>query len=282
MNRLLRLLTVGLAAFWSLAVGAAEWKVGIAQVEITPERPVWMAGYAARDHPAEGTVHPLWAKALMVEDGRGQRAVIVTTDLIGLVRDVSDTVGARVHQRTGVPRERIVLSSSHTHCGPVVVGCADNAHHMGSDEWAAAEAYRRKLEDRLVDVIAAACAKTQPASVAFGEGTATFAMNRRKVRDQGYAISPNPAGPVDHRVPVLRVTDQDDRPLAVLFGYACHNTTPILSPEGSWSTPGSTAKSWPRRSIACSPASCVRSGGRFRLPWIGSTCRLSIRPPRRS
>ena len=49
-------------------------------------------------------------------------------------------------------------------------------------------------------------------------------MNRRLPTPKGYANSPNPDGPVDHDVPVLRVTDAEGKPRAVLFGYACHNT----------------------------------------------------------
>ena len=58
--------------------------------------------------------------------------------------------------------------------------------------------------------------RSQPASLHVGEATATFAANRR--------VQFTPRGPVDHRVPVLRV-DAPARPRAIVFGYACHNTT---------------------------------------------------------
>jgi len=68
--------------FISGALPAAEpsWKTGIAKAKITPEKPVWMAGYAGRDHPAEGVLHDLWAKALALEAPDGHRAVIITSD----------------------------------------------------------------------------------------------------------------------------------------------------------------------------------------------------------
>ncbi len=50
-------------------------------------------------------------------------------------------------------------------------------------------------------------------------------MNRRLLLDGTYHNSPNPEGPVDHDVPVLRVTGADGTERAILFGYACHNTT---------------------------------------------------------
>jgi len=49
--------------------------------------------------------------------------------------------------------------------------------------------------------------------------------NRRLLTDRGYTIAPNPDGPVDHDVPVLQVKGSDGKMQALVFGYACHNTT---------------------------------------------------------
>jgi hypothetical protein len=77
----------------------------------------------------------------------------------------------------------------------------------------------------LVDVVGAALGDLQPASFDIAFGEVKFAANRRVKTDKGYAISVNPAGPVDHRVPVLRVTAPDGQVRALWFAYACHNTT---------------------------------------------------------
>src|SRR5437879_5007635 len=60
----------------------ARWKAGAAKIAITPEHAMWMSGYAARTRPAEGKLHDLWAKALILEDPSGRRAVLVTMDLV--------------------------------------------------------------------------------------------------------------------------------------------------------------------------------------------------------
>ena len=67
-------------------------KAGVGRVEITPEGPIWMSGYAARTKPAEGKLHDLWAKALVLEDPDGRRGVLVTMDLVGIPRDLSVAV----------------------------------------------------------------------------------------------------------------------------------------------------------------------------------------------
>ena len=53
---------------------------------------MWMAGYAARTRPAEGKMTDLWAKALVLEDAAGQRAVLVTLDLVGIDRDLAQVI----------------------------------------------------------------------------------------------------------------------------------------------------------------------------------------------
>ena len=59
------------------------WKVGIARGIITPEEPIWLAGYASRNHPSEGTLVDLWVKVLAIEDAKGKKAVLITSDLLG-------------------------------------------------------------------------------------------------------------------------------------------------------------------------------------------------------
>ncbi len=217
MRRALVSCVVGLCCLWGSTGWAAEWRAGLARTDITPTQPVWMAGYASRDHPAEGTIHPLWAKALVLEDEQGGRVVIVATDLIGFSRQVHAAVVGRAAKATGIEPGRIVLNSSHTHSGPVIVGCAAVAYPADETLWAPARAYAKQLEDKLVALIEEACREMGPVTLEFGQGEATFAINRRG--------QINPDGPVDHSVPVLRVSDPNGRLVAVMFGYACHNTT---------------------------------------------------------
>jgi hypothetical protein len=65
----------------------------------------------------------------------------------------------------------------------------------------------------------------EPARLSYGVGRAHFALNRREPTPEGIRLGKYPAGPVDESVPTLRVEKADGEPLAVVFGYACHNTT---------------------------------------------------------
>jgi neutral ceramidase len=64
-----------------------------------------------------------------------------------------------------------------------------------------------------------------PAKIEFRNARCGFAMNRRRPTQTGFTNAPNAEGPVDHEVPVLHVSDAKGKLVAVLFGYACHNTT---------------------------------------------------------
>ena len=75
---------------------------------------------ARADKPAEGKVHDLYATALCLEDATGKRLVLVTTDLIGIPRTLGDEVAAEVEKKHGLKRDQLILSASHTHCGPVI------------------------------------------------------------------------------------------------------------------------------------------------------------------
>lgn len=229
------MLIVGLCWVSTEAAEESDWRVGVARHEITPSEPIWMGGYASRKRPSEGVLQPLWAKALVLEDRDGARAAIVTMDLIGIDRRLSEAVCRRALEKTGIPRERIVLNCSHTHSGPVVAGVTPLVYDLNAEQQAAVAAFAQNLENRLVEVIEAAVKDLRPGKVAFGEGECKFAANRRTQRLLAQAPGAQPPSPVDHGVPVLVVRGKDDSLRGVLFGYACHNTTlPIYQINGDY------------------------------------------------
>ena len=77
---------------------APTWQAGLARVSITPTHLMWMSGYGARDKPAEGRVHDLWAKALVLQDAKGQRCVLVSLDLVGIDRVLAEEICADIRQ----------------------------------------------------------------------------------------------------------------------------------------------------------------------------------------
>jgi neutral ceramidase len=212
----------------SLSAGEALWKAGTAKAVITPKQPLWMAGYAARTAPATGTLHDLYVRVLALEDARGHRAVVVSTDLLGIPRSISENVCRALAAKFGLPREAIMLNASHTHCGPVLRGALYDAYPLDEAEKKKIETYSAELEAAIVRTVGEALAHTVPASLTVGQGSTDFAVNRRNNREADVPAlreKKTLRGPVDHSVPVLAVRGADEKLLAVAFGYACHNTT---------------------------------------------------------
>lgn len=225
MRTLLAITTTFLVATTTFAADAPAYKAGVAVRVITPKEPMWMAGYSARNKPAEGKAHDLHAKALCLEDSAGNRLILVTTDLIGIPRTLGDKVADEVEKKHGIKRDQLILSASHTHCGPVIRENLIDMYPLNKDEAAKVDAYTKKLKDDLVTVVGESLKDMKVVSLKYGAAKAGFAMNRREPTAKGVINGRNPAGPVDHTVPVLVVEGQGGKPLALLFGYACHNTT---------------------------------------------------------
>lgn len=204
---------------------AAGWQAGVARLKITPEGPIWMSGYGNRNKPSEGVMQDLWAKALALEDEKKNRVVIVTTDLIGLPRTVSEQIAAECLKRYGLERHRLLLNSSHTHTGPMVRENLITMFDLDPEEKQRIQAYGQRLIQTIIDAVGASIQDLKPASLSYGVGTAGFAVNRRQPTPKGIILGVNPDGPVDHDVPVLAVRAPDGTLRAALFGYACHNTT---------------------------------------------------------
>src|SRR5437868_15172379 len=89
------------------APDTGSWRAGAAKIAITPEKSMWMSGYAARTRPADGKWSDLWAKALVIEDRQGARAVLVTMDLVGIDRHFSQLVCGALAKEYALPRESI-------------------------------------------------------------------------------------------------------------------------------------------------------------------------------
>jgi hypothetical protein len=93
------------------------FRAGAAEVVITPPVGTFLDGYGARTHGSVGVHDDLHARAVVFDDGATQ-AAIVACDLIGIDRRLAAAVRQIVFEATGIPREHIMVSATHTHGGP--------------------------------------------------------------------------------------------------------------------------------------------------------------------
>ncbi len=212
-----------------IAAGAAaepdHWKAGVAKTTITPDQPVWMAGYAARSEPSEGVLVDLYARALVLADAHNNRLAIVTLDLIEIPDTLRGLIVDMATKHHGLKPEELLLNVSHTHGGPMV--SAKTVADWGLDPaWGKrADACVEEVVEKVDGVLKQAIANLVPATVSYSHSRCGFAMNRRQPTSAGgFRLGPNPDGPVDHDVPVLRIESAEKKLIGLVFGYACHNT----------------------------------------------------------
>ncbi len=212
-------LTILLAFALIPAAGAAEpaRPVGVARVDITPDYPVRLSGYGNRREVTATVAQRLSAKALAIGSDEDGPAVIVTVDNVGVPHTIRTEVLRRLVGKAKLAPERFAISSSHTHCAPMLTGVVPNIFSMDipAEHLPAIERYTGELTDKIEQVVLAALADRKPARLAWGVGKVGFAANRRSF----------PTKHVDHDLPVMRVTDLDGKVRAVFTSYACHCTT---------------------------------------------------------
>jgi hypothetical protein len=192
----------------------ATLKAAAAETVITPPLGIDLTGFGGRPGPATGVHSDLYARALVLELA-SDRLAIVSLDLLGLDLDLVRRTRALIEQATGIPGERVLLNSSHTHSGPAV----ETLRGLGERD----EPYAALLCRLIAGTVQRAAASLEEARLSWGQASAPIGINRRhRLADGRMAIAENPAGPYDPFVYVLRLDRTDGRPLALGFAHACH------------------------------------------------------------
>lgn len=204
------------------------WKAGLARAVITPQTPVWLAGYGTKRVP-DGKLHDLWLKVLALQTPDGQRAVLITSDFQGVPKSFSDRVFHELKTRYALDRAAVMFTFSHNHCGPRLGDDLIDYYPVEEEQERLVAEYTQQMEAKVVATVGEALENLAPAHLSAGQGQATFAVNRRNNKEvevpnllqKGLPLK----GPVDHSVPVLKVATPQGELRAVVFGYACHPTT---------------------------------------------------------
>lgn len=217
---------------------AYPFKVGMAEIDITPPIGHRMAGYFD-ERFATGVHDPLKAKAIVLQQG-GKEVAFVFCDLVGLSLHVTTNARAIASKETGIPVANIVMAATHSHTGPLFDDVRRDYFHnliiaqTGKDPHETIY-YPAFLTEKLVKVVAEAQAGLKPAEV--DEGITTqpgLPFNRRYYMKNGRVafnpgqLNPNivgPAGPVDSDVSILMVKDAQHEPVGSLTVFAMHADT---------------------------------------------------------
>lgn len=193
-------------------------KAGVASRCINPGQKVWMAGYGRQPEPTDTAYQDLKAKALVLDDGR-TRVAVVTCDLLNFDEENVARFRGAIRCRTGIPEDHILLCPSHTHTAPGT--CRIDV----KDDGDISEEYLQDLEGWFGEVTARALDGLEEARLGFGTARCDVGINRRLRVDGRVEMRPNPDGPVDREVGILKVCGRDGGLRGALMSCACHPTT---------------------------------------------------------
>jgi hypothetical protein len=192
------------------------FRAGIARAEITPPPGVELWGYSNRSGPATGTLDPLYARVLVLDDGH-QATAVITLDL-GRSFGLPQIARLREEVRREHGIEQLMLIASHTHSGPAI----EDSYDDRVPEWEL-----RALE-RIARAIGEARSRLVPARIGVGVGQVVIGHNRRVIQSDGSVkmlwrnSTGQQTGMIDPTVGVIRVDDLQGLPMAILVNYACH------------------------------------------------------------
>lgn len=215
-----------------VALASDPWQVGFGKVDITPEVPLRLSGYAVRQESSNGVADPLAVRAMVLSpnlNSEFQRSVVlVSVDSIAVSSAMSVEIAQWLSSEYSLPRSQLAISSTHSHAAPHITGALENLFRATSTsaQISATEKYTRRVIDSIKESISIAIDDREPASISIGESQASFAINRRVIEDgrwTGFGEQPN--APVDRRLRFMQASSADGKLLGGAFMYACHCTT---------------------------------------------------------
>ncbi|RKY74008.1 MAG: hypothetical protein DRQ24_00740 [Candidatus Latescibacterota bacterium] len=197
-------------------------KAAAAKADITPPVGVPLDGNV-RDKNSRGIHDSLFAKTLVLADGE-ETVAVVACDLVGLSSDLVEQARQLIEKSTGIKGENVLISATHTHSGPAVLGL------LGPK---VDESYLEILAQKIAGAVYMAQNNLQKVSIGVGRGTVEGISFNRRIRMKDGSIRMNweglpeaeiegPAGPIDPEVGVVRIDDKEGNPIAFLINFACH------------------------------------------------------------
>lgn len=207
----------------SLKAHPQSFRAAVSKVNITPHTPKQLLGYGARK--STGVNDSIYHRVAVLDDGK-TRFVLVSSDICVVAPSEYDKVAAMLESEFGIPPENFWWSLTHTHSAPELgpPGLPE-AFMPERYEHQYDTAYTAETESKLVDAVADAINKLEPAQLSVGWGHSNANINRRARDGNGKTyLGLNPDLPVDRRIGMLRLERPDNSPIAIIANYAMHGT----------------------------------------------------------
>ena len=209
------------------------YRAGWRTIDVTPPSGCFLAGYASRLEPATAIYRRLFATVVAIDDG-GDPIILVSIEWLGFY-ERAEEARIRISRSTGVRPDRIILTATHTHAGPLIREI-DRQRHGYLDA-----AYVENTLAQIAGAAKEALVDRRACTLRFGTDWCGFAVSRRAPDGKGGVVwAPSLDAPHDHTVAALFIEQEETENRLVAFNYACHPTStgPILQIGGDY--PGFT------------------------------------------
>ena len=239
-------------------------QAGAAIENITPWAGVHLSGAGFCEYrPAETVLDPLYAKAVVLDNGR-KRIVVITLDVTIITEEYAGAIRREVSQRCGVAYEAVLVHALQTHSAPgmgKVMLDPDLPLELPEEmafAYGGEPGYSQFAAEKAVLAARRAAENLRPVKMGFGRGIADkLAFNRRLVTRRGNVVMPgmwneagDPAGPTDllyyegptdPEIGVICLRDSDMNMVAVLLHFTCHPVN-VFNQKRSWNA---VSADWP-------------------------------------
>ena len=155
-------------------------RLGFAQTDITPEKPVNLVGFYREDNLSKGVLEPLVAQAAVWEGT--EKCCLIAIDSIGFTRELSDRLRERIGKALDIPADRVMVCFSHTHAAP----------DADTDR-----VYYRETSARIEACALRAAEDLTPVTAGWDNAEAKIGVNRRWISEE-----------TDDRIGILKVCDE--------------------------------------------------------------------------
>lgn len=185
-------------------------RAGAAIIDVTPQKPMFLHGYPHVERISEGTHDPLYASALIIDNGEMQIG-FCAVDVVFISQEITARVRSAVHKQTGIPEQNIMISASHTHSGPVTFSDVfyDPVVPKADPE------YISYLVEKLVQVYMKAFQNKRSSKIAIATADGTgVGGNRRSKTDV-----------TDPEVPIVILKDAETNSIFALSTIYCMHPT---------------------------------------------------------
>lgn len=204
---------------------------GASEIDITPNTGTLLAG-GIKPRVSNGVQDPLFVKSLFIETENGKKLVYAVFDLLFLTREIGDKCVKLATEKTGIPEENIVWTTTHTHTGPYTIPLFGEDENVINKEWlnslpekfalSVEEAYKTKKKARLKHIQTFCYSVSHNRRVILKDGRAINTWNLENIKDIQILGS---EGPIDPEIGILFFESVDGKPISLAFYFSLHTNS---------------------------------------------------------